>query len=69
MSLIARFLVLLAAIGLGILIERFTERIVNFVGYSGWDEEKLGGGGTYTMWKLIGLIVIVGGVLNFTLNK
>ena len=69
MSLIARFLVLLAAIGLGILIERFTERIVNFVGYSGWAEEKLGVGGTYTMWKLIGLIVIVGGVLNFTLNK
>ena len=69
MSFIARLLVLLAAIGLGILIERFTERIVNFVGYSGWAESKLGAGGTYTMWKLIGLIVIVGGVLNFTLNK
>jgi len=69
MSFIARLLVLLAAIGLGILIERFTERIVNFVGYSGWAESKLGAGGTYTMWKLIGLIMIVGGVLNFTLNK
>ncbi len=69
MSFIARLLVLLAAIGLGILIERFTERIVNFIGYSGWAEEKLGVGGTYTMWKLIGLIMIVGGVLNFTLNK
>lgn len=69
MSFLARLLVLLAAIGLGILIERFTERIVNFVGYSGWAEEKLGVGGTYTMWKLIGLIVIIGGLLNFTLNK
>ena len=69
MSFIARLLVLLAAIGLGILIERFTERIVNFVGYSGWAESKLGAGGTYTMWKLIGLIMIVVGVLNFTLNK
>ena len=69
MSFIARLLVLLAAIGLGILIERFTERIVNFVGYSGWAESKLGAGGTYTMWKLIGLLVIIAGVLNFTLNK
>jgi len=69
MSFIARLLVLLAAIGLGILIERFTERIVSFIGYSGWAESKLGAGGTYTMWKLIGLLVIIAGVLNFTLNK
>ena len=69
MSFFARLLLLLVAIGLGILIERFTERIVNFIGYSGWAEAKLGAGGTYTMWKLIGLIVIIGGLLNFTLNK
>ena len=69
MSFFARLLLLLVAIGLGILIERFTERIVNFIGYSGWAEAKLGAGGTYTMWKLIGLIVIIGGLLNITLNK
>lgn len=68
MSFAARLILLILALVVGVLIERFTERIVNFIGASGWAERTFGPGGTYTMWKLIGLIVIIVGLLNFTYN-
>ncbi|PIP67374.1 MAG: hypothetical protein COV79_04410 [Parcubacteria group bacterium CG11_big_fil_rev_8_21_14_0_20_41_14] len=44
-----------------------TEAIVQFTGYNAWAEDKLGTmGGTRLLTKLIGLIVIFGGMLAIT---
>lgn len=44
---------------IGILILMYTEPIVRMVGKMQWAENRLGPGGTYTIWKLIGVFVIV----------
>lgn len=54
----------------GVLILKYTESIVSFVGHSDWADRYLGfggGGGTYTMWKIIGILVIIVGVY-FSIN-
>jgi hypothetical protein len=38
-------------------------QIVRIFGHMGWAEERLGSGGSYTAWRLIGLIMIVGSVM------
>lgn len=55
----------------GIAIMKNTVPIVRMIGRSGWAERNLGAGGTYTMWTLIGIgIILIGflylmGVLDF----
>ena len=54
-----KYLVSLIMAGLGILIVAKTFAIVRLVGKNDWAEQKLGSGGTYTAWKIIGVIVII----------
>jgi len=64
--ILLRILVFFGAILVGILILKYTERIVNIVGHMEWADRYLGfgcGGGTYTFWKLLGTLVIVAGVV------
>ena len=63
MVILLRILVFIVcfAIGMGLIIK--TEPWVNLVGHSNWAEEHIGGGGTYSMWKLIGVAIIIGGLL------
>jgi hypothetical protein len=49
------------AVGFGLLV--YTLKWVGWVGKSGWAEDKLGSGGTYTMWKLIGILIMIFGFL------
>lgn len=61
-----RILIFVGSILIGVLILKYTERIVDTVGHSDWADRYLGfggGGGTYTMWKIIGLLVIIVGVV------
>jgi hypothetical protein len=61
-----RILTFVGSILIGVLILKYTERIVDTVGHSDWADRYLGfggGGGTYTMWKIIGLLVIIVGVV------
>jgi hypothetical protein len=51
------------AIILGIVAEVYTFRIVHTFGHIDWAEKKLGPGGTYTAWRLMGIGGIVGGML------
>lgn len=53
--------VIFSAFGLFFLIK--TERIVNFVGHNSTAEKYLGSGGTYTMWRGLGVIVLILGFL------
>lgn len=43
-----------------------TSWFVENFGYSEWAESKLGGGGTRLMYKVLGLLFIVGSVLGMT---
>jgi len=54
---------LIAAV-LGALAVIYTEWIVQNVGYNEWAEEKMSmWGGSRTLYKLIGVLVILGGLL------
>jgi len=61
-----KILIFLASSFVGILILKYTERIVRTVGKMGWAENRLGMGGTYTVWKLIGILLIVGSLVYVT---
>jgi uncharacterized membrane protein len=63
MIIFYRILIFAASLVVGILILIKTEPIVRMIGHMGWAERRFGGGGTYLVWKLIGLIIIVFGVL------
>lgn len=47
--------------GTGFAILKYTLQWVSMVGKSQWAEQHLGGGGSFTMWKLIGVILVVFG--------
>lgn len=49
------------AVGLFIIVRTYTW--VGWVGKSSWAETKIGMGGSYTMWKGIGLLIIAVGFL------
>jgi len=57
--IIIKFLALIASVWLCVMIIRYRERIVRFVGKSEMAERYLGAGGTYTMWILIAIIVVI----------
>jgi len=58
-----RILIFLIAIVLGIFILKYKERIVNTIGHSDWADRYLGGGGgTYNLWTIIGLLIIIAGI-------
>lgn len=59
MGIIAKLLIFVVGSLFGFLILKYRERIVYTVGKSEWAEMKLGAGGTYAMWQLIGLAIIV----------
>ena len=62
MSFFLRILLGLVIVGLGFLVTWKTQPIVDILGYSAWAEQKLGSGGTYTLYKLIGVIIIFIGI-------
>jgi hypothetical protein len=46
---------------IGILLMRYTFQITNLFGKVAWAEQNLKGGfgGTYTLWRLVGLVIII----------
>jgi hypothetical protein len=54
----------LLAIVLGFLLVRYSNALVENLGHSDWAEHYLGTyGGSRLMWKLIGIIIIIGSFL------
>lgn len=45
----------------GFLVLKYTDRIIMLVGMPDWSEKLPGG--TVTMWKLIGILMVIGGIL------
>ena len=61
--ILLRILILLGSITLGVLILRYNDYLVRLVGPANWAERYLKfWGGSYLMWKLIGILVIIAGV-------
>lgn len=46
-------------IGFGVLFIAKTDGVVGVTGRVGWAERNLGGAGTHTMYKLIGLLCLI----------
>ena len=61
-----KILIFLACTGLAILILKYTEPLVRMIGKMDWAENRLGMGGTYTVWKLIEVLMIVGSLVYLT---
>ncbi|MGA2666528.1 MAG: hypothetical protein ABSE91_00365 [Patescibacteria group bacterium] len=66
MVFIEKVLIFLACTALGLLILMYTEPIVRMFGKMDWAEIRLGAGSTYTVWKLIGIILIIGSLVFVT---
>lgn len=51
--------IFLSAIGIsiGLFFVIKTELVIRAVGYNAWAEDKLGSGGTWTFYKLIGILI------------
>lgn len=58
-----RFILLIIFFVAGILIVYYREKIVRIFGKNNIAERYLGAGGTYNMWVLIGMIVMLVGLL------
>ncbi len=61
-----KILIFLACLGIAILILKYTEPIVRMVGKMSWAESRFGMGSTYTVWKLIAILLIVGSLVYLT---
>jgi hypothetical protein len=55
---ITRLIISVLLIGLAILMLTKNKKFVDFFGKNGWAERHLGSGGTYTMFKIIALLLI-----------
>ena len=58
-----RILVFVIALAMGYGVLKYTYPIVKMFGHNDLAEKYLGQGGTYTMWKLLGIIFISVGFL------
>ncbi|HDS11548.1 MAG TPA: hypothetical protein ENN77_01440 [Candidatus Wirthbacteria bacterium] len=61
-----KWLVLFGGNLLGFLIVKYNVQIVRTFGRISWAERKLGPAGTYTFYKLLGILLSVGSFLFFT---
>lgn len=60
MSILVRFLVLIFGVAFGVLCVKYSYQATQLFGHNEYAEKYLGSGGTYSMWKLLGLIIIIG---------
>jgi len=61
-----KIIIFLICATLAILILKYTEPLVRMIGKMSWAENRLGMGGTYTVWKLIAILLIVGSLVYLT---
>lgn len=62
MSTLLKILILVLGLGVGTALIKYSYQMTQLFGHNSLAERYLGNGGTYTMWKLLGLLVIIGAV-------
>lgn len=63
---LVKIIVFIAFTMIAIGILKYTYQIVQIFGKMSWAERRLGTGGTFTMWKLIAVGLIVGSLIYLT---
>lgn len=58
-----RILIFILSIVIGVVFIKYSYQMVRIVGHIRWAEEKLGTASSYTVWKLIGMIIIALGAM------
>lgn len=61
-----KIFVFILLIGFGVLFIAKTNGVVGMTGRVGWAERNLGGAGTFTLYKLIGLLCLIIGFMLIT---
>ncbi|MCA9388868.1 hypothetical protein KC644_03875 [Candidatus Berkelbacteria bacterium] len=59
----ARLVGFVLSLGAGFALIRYAEVLVRTFGHADWAEKYLGSGGSYTVWKIAGILVIIFGFL------
>lgn len=62
MDFALKVLILIGGVIIGTIFMKYSYPITQLFGHNDYAERYLGAGGTYTMWKLLGLIVIVAAI-------
>ena len=65
MEIFLRILIFVIAVILGYGILKYTVKLVDNIGHNSLADKYLGagsGGGTYNMWKILGVLVIIAGI-------
>ena len=60
MAFLLKVLVLILGLGVGTALLKYNYQMTHLFGHNSLAEQYLGNGGTYTMWRLLGIIVILG---------
>lgn len=58
-----KIFILILSIIIGIIFIKYSYQMVQIAGHIRWAEDKLGAASSYTVWKLIGMIIIVLGAM------
>jgi hypothetical protein len=58
--LLLKILVFVVGLGAGVGFIKYSYPLTQLFGFNSLAERYLGSGGTYTMWKILGVLVIVG---------
>lgn len=61
-----QFFIGLVALAVGISMVIKTDKYIEFLGRNDWAEQKLGQGGTWLFYKLIGVVICLLGILGVT---
>ena len=57
--MVSRILITLFLVALGVSVMKWCEPLTNMFGRNDLAERYLGVGGTYNMWKIVGIIIII----------
>jgi len=60
MVFLLKVLILILGLGVGTGLIKYSYQMTHLFGHNSLAEQYLGNGGTYTMWKLLGIITIIG---------
>lgn len=60
---ISHLLIGLVMVGLGVLMVKFTYQLTNFTGAQDWLERYTGSGSTYGIYKIVGVLLALAGLM------
>ena len=61
--ILLKLLIFILAFGGGVAFIKYNYQLTQLFGHNSLAEQYLGNGGTYTMWKLLGVILIFGAII------